>query len=133
MKVLVRGVHMTVDDRLREHVERQLVPAVARLHDGTAVEMDVAIADVNGPKGGLDKEVGVTFRSPNFGTLYVSVRDANAYAALDQVRDRMVRRVRRQLERRRSVARDQAAGQRAQRWNEVEAEAFEEKGPLPEV
>lgn len=131
MKVLVRGVHMTVDDRLREHVERQLVPAVARLHDGTAVEMEVAITDVNGPKGGLDKEVGVTFRSPHFGTLFVSVRDANAYAALDQVRDRMVRRVRRQIERRRSVARDRAADFRAQRWNDLEAEIWEDRGLTP--
>jgi len=133
MKVLVRGVHMTVDDRLRAYLDEHLVRPVARLHDGTAVEMDVAITDVNGPsKGGVDKECSVSFRSPHFDSLYVSERGPDAYTAVDQLKDRLVRMVSRQVERRRSVARE-AGEQLRELRRSPEYEDTWAEGELPQT
>lgn len=131
MKLLVRGVHMTVDDRLRAYLQEHLANPVARLHDGTAVELDVAITDVNGPtKGGLDKECGVTFRSPRLESLHVSERGPDPYTAVDLVKDRLLRMVTRQLERRRSVARDAAEEHRELRRSPEYEDTWAE-GELP--
>lgn len=133
MKLLVRGVHMTVDDRLREYLQAHLAAPVARLHDGTAVELDVAITDINGPtKGGVDKECSVTFRSPGFEALHVSERGPDAYTAVDLLKDRLLRMVSRQLERRRSVARDAAEEHRDLRRGPDYQDTWAE-GELPQT
>lgn len=133
MKLLVRGVHMTVDDRLRAYLQDHLASPVARLHDGTAVELDVSLTDVNGPnKGGLDKECGVTFSSPHFEPLHVSERGPDAYTAVDMVKDRLLRMVSRQLERRRSVARDAAEVHRELRRGPDYEDTWAE-GELPQT
>lgn len=105
MKLLLRGVHMGVGDRLRAYVEEHLGAAIAHLHDGSAVEMDVALVDVNGPKGGEDKACRVTFRSPHIRTLRVEERGADIYACIAGVRDRLVRLVNRELDQLRQVDR----------------------------
>ena len=103
--------------------------AIAHLHDGSAVEMDVALVDVNGPKGGEDKACRVTFHSPNFRTLRVEERGADIYACVAAVRDRLVRLVNRELEQLRQVDRVGDPGASAGRPEGEEVSAPMESAP----
>jgi putative sigma-54 modulation protein len=105
MKIVVRFLGLPPSEMLREHCERQ-----ARLHLGRFGNdlgtIDVRIRDVNGPKGGQDKQCQVfaTGRRLGFSTLHELSDDP--YQAVDAAMVRLARTVARQLER----ARDWKAG-----------------------
>lgn len=99
MKLLLRGQHLSLTEDLKRYVQSHLVDHIARFYDDTAAELDVALVDTNGPKGGLDKEARVTFRSPHLASLHVTEVGADVYACVDLVRDRMERLVKREVER----------------------------------
>jgi ribosomal subunit interface protein len=99
MKLLLRGQHLSLTEDLKSYVQTHLVDHISRYYDDTAAELDVALVDTNGPKGGLDKEARVTFRSPHLASLHVTEVGADVYACVDLVRDRMERLVKREVER----------------------------------
>ncbi|MCI0571617.1 MAG: HPF/RaiA family ribosome-associated protein [Myxococcaceae bacterium] len=103
MKLLLRGVHLGLNDNLKDYVQSHMVDHIARFYDDTAAELEVSLADVNGPKGGKDKEARVTFRSPHLATIHVTELGVDIYACVDLARDRLERLVKRELSRLRDV------------------------------
>ncbi|XXF80237.1 ribosome-associated translation inhibitor RaiA [Myxococcaceae bacterium GXIMD 01537] len=104
MKVLLRGVHLSLSESLKAYVQEHLVRHIERLADDEAAEIDISLADNNGPKGGVDKECGVTVRLPGMASIHVTERAETVHQAIDAVRDRMEKTLKRHIEKRRDVA-----------------------------
>jgi ribosome-associated translation inhibitor RaiA len=66
-------------------------------------EVVVRFEDVNGPRGGIDKECRLQVRLAPWGALEVEERRADLYAAIDVAAQRLGRAVARELERRRDA------------------------------
>jgi putative sigma-54 modulation protein len=71
MQVLVRGVHVNVDEELRSFVGLHLERALHRIFQQQAVQVEVHLVDTNGAKGGLDQEARVTLRVPGIPAIHV--------------------------------------------------------------
>ena len=100
-------------NELDDFVVDTMTKTLERLADGV-LSVDVFLKDVNGPKGGVDKQVIVRAHLRNRQQLAVETIDENLYAAIKSGAKRMKRAVRRSLEKSRrieklSVARRQGA------------------------
>lgn len=103
MKVLMRGIHLGLTDSLRDYMTQHLVDPIAKYIDSEAAEIDIALADTNGPKGGVDKECRVTVRMPGFSAIHINETAETLFAAIDSVRDRLVNTIKRTVEKRQDV------------------------------
>lgn len=97
-----------VPGNVRARAERSLAFALASF--GAVVEtVTIRQGDVNGPRGGVDKECSVTVRLRGKRAVRVTHRHHDLRAAVDGAADRLARRIARQLDRfresRRSTAR----------------------------
>jgi ribosomal subunit interface protein len=104
MKVLMRGVHLSLSDGLKAYVQEHLVDHIEKLcDDQEASEIDISLVDTNGPKGGVDKECRVTVRLPGLSAVHVTETADSLFPAIDASRDRLEKTLKRTLERRRDV------------------------------
>lgn len=94
MNVEIRSMHIDQAESLRAHAERRVESAVRHFGD-RIVSIQIRLADLNGPRGGIDKlcRIQVHGRALN---LVVEDKDIDAFAAID----RAVHRLRRALDRR---------------------------------
>lgn len=130
MKLLVRGVHLKLSDDIKAYVEKHLVERLEQYFDDEAAEIDVHLVDTNGPKGGEDKACRVTLRMPGMNTIHIEESAASLKEAVDSVRDRMEKAMKREIAKARQVAghpTSNPAGRLAPR------EAFVEGEDLPSV
>jgi putative sigma-54 modulation protein len=105
MEISIKGRHLELSNPLRAYTERRLLsldPFESRLKS-----VEVRIADVNGPRGGVDKTCGIALILDRVAVVFVQASAADAYAAVDQAVSRahsaLSRRLRRGDERRRSA------------------------------
>ena len=104
MKVLMRGVHLNLTDSLRDYVTQHLVEPLVKFIDDEATEMDIALVDINGPKGGVDQECRVTVRMPGFAGMHVTETSETMYHSIDAARDTLEKMIKRTVEKRRDVS-----------------------------
>ena len=103
MKIEVCVLGMVHSESLREHVRRRIHFQLSRVGSELSAAI-VRIADVNGPKGGVDKCCRVTMRGPRLSPLVVEERSSDAYAAVDGALQRAAQTAGRRLERARTPA-----------------------------
>ncbi|MGE0820944.1 MAG: ribosome-associated translation inhibitor RaiA [Candidatus Binatia bacterium] len=100
MQIDIRGHRMKLTDALRAHIERRLRFALgrfgARIMAGTVI-----VEDLNGPRGGIDKQCRIAVALKGSGHVRVEVRDTDMISAVDHAADRINRAVTRELDRRR--------------------------------
>ena len=101
MKVLMRGVHLTLTDALRDDATQHLGEPSAKYIDDEATEVDIALVDINGPKGGVDQECRVTVRMPGFAAMHITETAETMFQAIDAARDTLEKMITRTLEKRR--------------------------------
>ena len=65
-----------------DYIMTKVGAAVARLKD-TACTIDVRIADLNGPKGGIDKQCSIVLAPPGGSTIRVEEQASDYYVAID--------------------------------------------------
>lgn len=99
MKVQIQGKQMTVPNELQRYVRERLVGPLTHLYDSTAAELRVEFGDTNGTKGGRDKECHLTFWMPMAPVIQIEELTQDPYASLDVATDRLLRIVKRELER----------------------------------
>ncbi|QRN94579.1 ribosome-associated translation inhibitor RaiA [Archangium violaceum] len=104
MKVLMRGVHLDLTDSLRDYANQHLVDPIARYIDDEATEIEIALVDINGPKGGVDQECRVTVRMPGFSGIHITETAETMFQAIDATRDRLEKTVKRTVEKRREAS-----------------------------
>ena len=99
MRLAIRSQDLDIGQRLRGSIERRLRFVLGRF--GTRIgSVTVHLADLNGPRGGLDKRCRIVVRLVRAGQVFVEDTDADLGAVVDRATDRVGQAVRRELERR---------------------------------
>lgn len=101
MKIDIRTHRVELTEALRAYVERRLRFALGRFGERIAA-VTVTIQDLNGPRGGVDKQCRITATLASAGHLRVEVLDAEITPAVDQAAGRIGRTVAREFERQHS-------------------------------
>jgi ribosomal subunit interface protein len=102
MRLLVRGVHIVVDEGLRKYVEIHMHRALDRVlsHEPSA-QVEVHLVDTTGEnKGGMDKEVRVTVHLKGAPSLHITERSDEIHRAVAIASDRVERAAKKYLDRR---------------------------------
>lgn len=104
MKLILKGVHYRVGERMKRFVDAQLREPLETYLAGPAAELDVILRDNNGPKGGPDKEVSLTVHIPNSAPIHLSESSDDMYKSVHLMADRVERAVRKHIEKRREFS-----------------------------
>jgi ribosome-associated translation inhibitor RaiA len=103
MKVDVRIRNLPISTFLRDHATRSAHLHLSRF--GRELRsVTVRIADLNGPRGGIDKLCQVTVRGPRIAVLTLEEVSNDTYAAVDAALARIEHTIGTTLARRRDVA-----------------------------
>ena len=102
MKIDVRFRGLEPSDALRNHAVRRIHFQLSRFgHEISSVL--VRISDVNGPKGGVDKQCQVSVRGRRLSDVIVDDLSGDAHSAIDMAVERVSHAVARDLERMRGA------------------------------
>jgi len=101
MRFDVRGRNLSVTAALRDHVIKRLRFALERVAPRLR-RVAVQVADMNGPRGGVDKRCYVRVVLPGR-TITINELDRDLYVAIDRAAERAGRAVERTLERLRAA------------------------------
>jgi ribosome hibernation promoting factor len=102
MHLEMRGVNYELDDKLKDHLERRLRFALGRF----AARIDrvrVRLSDVNGPRGGVDKQCRIAVALIPRGGVMVGGSGRDPFALVARTAKRIGWSVRRALEHRRRL------------------------------
>lgn len=99
------GIELTTD--LRDQIERSLSFALARF-DSHIIRTTIHLVDVNGPKGGVDKQCKIVVQVRGQQPVVVEEIDASISAAVDRAADRASQAVHRAVDRTRQFDRVRA-------------------------
>lgn len=102
MRVEIRGRGVKVTPALRDHLMRRLGFARGRFGD-RVTHVTARIADANGPRGGVDKQVHLSVGVRANASVVIEDADMDLYAAIDRGAERAGRAVARVLERDRAI------------------------------
>jgi ribosome-associated translation inhibitor RaiA len=99
MRLEIRRRRLMVSEWLRTHIERQLRAALGRFARRVG-QVRVYLRDVNGPRGGVDKQCRIVVDLPRAGRAVVSGAGTDPYAVVAHTAARTGRAVKRHLQRR---------------------------------
>lgn len=85
-------------DAIDSHAQRRLTFALGRF-SSRIKQVRVRLADINGPRGGIDKRCAIECNLGKNGTVLIEETDADLYAAIDRASNRVKVAVRRKLDR----------------------------------
>jgi putative sigma-54 modulation protein len=98
LSIFARGFELT--EALHDHVSRRAGFALSR-YKQVVKQVQIRLSDINGPRGGDDKQCVFLVDLVGSAPVVIRERDADAYAAIDRAADRVDRAVARLIERRR--------------------------------
>lgn len=99
MNIQIHTHGFELDDELREHLARRL--AYALNHGLTQISrIIVRCADINGPRGGVDKQCTIEVRLKGASAIVIEDTQADLRVAIDRAAERAGRTLDRQLNRR---------------------------------
>ena len=99
MRLEIRSQAIDIGQELRATIERRLRFVLGRF--GTHIgSVQVHLADLNGPRGGMDKRCRIVVRLVRAGQVFVEDTDNDLGAVVDRATDRVGQSVSRELERR---------------------------------
>lgn len=89
-----KGLTLTNDDK--KYVEEKIIKKVSRYFDDPSTVMDINIRDINGPKGGIDKEVDIVITiKGDKKPIKITERDMYVREAIDKSSERLEKLLRR--------------------------------------
>ena len=100
LDIQVRG--FTLTEGLRAHVEQRLRFALTRFQDRVE-RVVVRLSDVNGPKGGVDKQCHLQLSLRGLPDIVVKDTEVDLYVSVDRAAERAGRTLGRYLQRARGV------------------------------
>ena len=92
MRLDIRSRNVAVTSELRQHIDRRVGQALNRFEQHVG-SVQVALTDVNGPKGGLDKVCRLTVVVAGCDQIAVTEYGSNLFRIVDRVADRVKQRV----------------------------------------
>ena len=105
MKTIIQGKHLRLSRGLKSYAQEHVVAPLNRFYDNEAAELRVELGDVNGSKGGVDKECHLTLHMPGARTIQIEESTHDPYASMDAAADRLVRAAKKELQRMRRPSR----------------------------
>ena len=103
MKLTLRARHVLITPTLRDAILRRIELAFARLSLEIR-SVHCTVTDINGPKGGPDKQVRLRVRGRGIGSLVVEHLGSDALVTVALAADRAERALLRTMARKRSFA-----------------------------
>lgn len=88
MQTVIRARGLELNPVLKDEIERRVGFAVDRFSDRISV-IDVHVADVNGPRGGVDKSCQIAAELADGGEIRISEHHQNLFAAVRAACDRL--------------------------------------------
>jgi putative sigma-54 modulation protein len=105
MQLQIRSKNFRLYNRDREYMERRIQYTFDRF-SARISSVTVGLADLNGPRGGADKQCRLVVRMVKSGQITIEETSQNALAAVALAADRAGRAISRQLDRRRNTRHD---------------------------
>lgn len=99
------GNNISISAALKSYTERRLRSVVGKAFMAFS-EVEVRLSDVNGPRGGVDKECAIRVALHRRGVVFVRATGADAYATVDKAASSLKLAVARRIGRRRSARRN---------------------------
>ena len=96
--------NISVSAALKNYTERRLRSVMGKTFMACN-EVEVRLSDVNGPRGGADKECGIRVTLHRAGVVFVRAIGEDAYATVDKAASRLKLAVARRIGRSRSIRR----------------------------
>ncbi len=96
MKTNILGHGIALTEAIRQYAQRRMSTALGRYRQ-VLESTYVRLADVNGPRGGVDKHCVIEVRGPALVPIVVRERDTDLYVAIDRAAGRVDRAVARRL------------------------------------
>ncbi len=100
MELQVQARQFHLSEELREHVERRINFALGQF-DRRVSRVAVSLSDVNGPKGGVDKQCQILVHLRRGNPVKIQDVDVDFGAVVNRAADRAGRAVARRVQRRR--------------------------------
>lgn len=100
MELEIRGQHIRVGDQLHEQVERQMNYALGQFESWVS-GATVILEDVNGEKGGIDKQCRILVNLKGGKTLKIEDIDTEFSVAVNRAADRLGQVISREVDKRR--------------------------------
>jgi len=116
MQIQIHSDDFDLTEGLREHIVKRLGYSLNHGRDVIS-RVVVRLADVNGPRGGVDKCCGIEVRVKGASTIAIDDTQADLYVAIDRAAERTGRTLDRRMARR-----PQFATRRNASWSEFGAE-----------
>ena len=104
MQIEIQARSFTLSDALREHIQRRLGFALST-HDEHIQRILVRLSDINGPRGGDDKQCHIQVLLSQLPDVIIEDTEADMHVAIDRAADRAGRTVGRRLSRQRDQMR----------------------------
>lgn len=104
MQIDIQARSFSLTDALRSHVQRRIGFSLGTL-DEYIRRIVVRLSDVNGPRGGEDKQCRIQIVMERLSDVVIEDTEANMYTAIDRATDRAGRTVGRRLSRQRELLR----------------------------
>ena len=105
MQIEIRGQHIELDESVKSHIERRVVFAIGRFQSRLR-RVTVRVADINGPRGGVDKRCRIAVELAPSGSLVVEDVDSELFSVIDRATDRLGRAVEREVGRQQEFGRE---------------------------
>jgi len=86
--ISVRGHHLRISVPLKAYAERRLLFAIGSFGSRVS-DVEIRVADVNGPRGGVDKTCVIAAVLRPAGRIVARAAHSNAYSAIDRAASRI--------------------------------------------
>lgn len=103
MKITIRARHLDLTTELQDEIRRRIHLAFGRLGSWVRA-VDVTVADINGPKGGADKQCRLRVRGPALAGVFIEQIGVASLPTIASALDRAEQVIVRKMSRRRSFA-----------------------------
>jgi ribosomal subunit interface protein len=101
----------SLTDSIRDYTKRRMQFALHR-NDKHITRVQVRLADINGPRGGLDKRCQIDVSLAGHNDIVIEDTETNLYVAIDRACDRCARTLARKLERLREYSHEPVSMQK---------------------
>lgn len=98
MKLIVNSRHIQASSEIHAHIDRRIAFAFSRSRKHVRTLL-VKLTDINGPKGGIDKQCKVVVRLYSQPSIVIVERQADIHHAIDRCITRASRNLMQQLKR----------------------------------
>ena len=83
MQVLIHTSNVTLSKQARKLIKNKILSSLQRFDNGVK-QVDLYLKDVNGPKGGVDKECTINIKADNQNLLIVRSKAASIFSVVKQ-------------------------------------------------